>query len=89
MRVVRANPRRAGRELNVDATLRLSTRGSLRRAQTQMGFASRAGVQCRTLCNKGGHRLQNSKLRAIATDAQFWIPVVVLVLGTCLLLVLK
>jgi len=37
----------------------------------------------------GGYRLQNSKFRAIATDAQFWIPVVVLVLGTALLLVLK
>ncbi|MGD0669544.1 MAG: translocated intimin receptor Tir [Bryobacteraceae bacterium] len=30
-----------------------------------------------------------SMLRAIVTDVQFWVPVVVLVLGTALLLVLR
>jgi hypothetical protein len=32
--------------------------------------------------------LKSSKLRAIATDVQFWIPVFVLVLGTMLLLMM-
>jgi len=33
--------------------------------------------------------LKRSKLRAIATDVQFWIPVVVLVLGVALLWALR
>ncbi|HTS67784.1 MAG TPA: translocated intimin receptor Tir [Terriglobia bacterium] len=33
--------------------------------------------------------MKNSKLRAIATDVHFWIPIAVLVLGTSLLLVLR
>ncbi|HXK01020.1 MAG TPA: translocated intimin receptor Tir [Verrucomicrobiae bacterium] len=33
--------------------------------------------------------MKSSKLRAIATDVHFWIPVVVLVLGTSLLLTLR
>jgi len=33
--------------------------------------------------------LKKSKLRAIATDVQFWIPLAVLLLGTTLLLMLR
>jgi len=33
--------------------------------------------------------LRESKLRAIVTDIQLWIPVVVLVLGTALLLAMR
>jgi hypothetical protein len=33
--------------------------------------------------------LRESKLRAIVTDLHFWIPVIVLALGTSLLLVLR
>jgi hypothetical protein len=37
----------------------------------------------------GGSGLKDSKLRAVATDVHFWIPVAVLVLGTSLLLLLR
>jgi hypothetical protein len=58
----------------------------------EMGIAFRAapaGPSANLACQSEDGCLKDSKLRAIATDAQFWIPLVVLVLGTALLLMLR
>ena len=58
-------------------------------------MSRRPAITGRRVCQNTGSglfvetSLPHSTLRAIVTDAHFWIPVVVLILGTSLLLVLR